>query len=123
EAYDRKLASGPSSVDRFLGGKGRLSAKAQEGLDLFVRTGCLGCHDGPYFSDGKYHDLDLPVPPYLAATANDPGRARGLVMLRASEFNSLSSFYDRAPGEPVELVEDVSTATFDPEGAFLTPSL
>jgi len=118
EAYERKLATGESDVDRFLRGAGDLSTGATRGLRVFADAGCFGCHGGPTFTDGRYHALDLPVPPLGQP---DVGRAAAVDALRASEWSSLGPYYDRAPGEPDGLVEDTSDA-HEP-GAFLTPSL
>jgi cytochrome c peroxidase len=44
--------------------KGNLSAKAKEGMELFKgKAGCIQCHDGPYFSDGKPHNTGVPENP------------------------------------------------------------
>jgi len=122
EAYMRKVATGPSAVDRFFAGTGELSSEAVRGMRVFASAGCFGCHGGPYFTDGRYHDLDVPVPPFLAATKGDPGRAHGVTALTSSEFNGASVYYDRSNGEPARIEEETST-DFDPDGAFLTPSL
>ncbi len=44
--------------------KGNLSAKAKEGMALFKgKAGCIQCHNGPYFSDGKPHNTGVPENP------------------------------------------------------------
>ncbi len=40
--------------------QGKLSARAREGMDLFKgKAGCIQCHNGPYFSDGKPHNTGV----------------------------------------------------------------
>ena len=124
EAYDRKIASGRSALDRFiLGDLTALSDAAQAGMVIFTRDGCRSCHSGPNLSDGDYHALDLPLPefaPSRAKVQGDRGRPSGRELLLASEFNSLSDYYDREPGEEPTEEEDMSDR---PDGSFLTPSL
>ncbi len=124
EAYVRKIASGRSALDRFiLGDSMALSDAAQAGMVVFTRTGCRVCHSGPNFSDGDYHALDLPLPEFAPSrekVEGDRGRGSGLEFVLASEFNSLSQYYDRQPGEEPKEEEDVSPR---PDGSFLTPSL
>lgn len=41
--------------------RGALTAAAQEGLRLFQgKAGCIRCHNGPKFSDGKPHNTGVP---------------------------------------------------------------
>lgn len=43
---------------------GKLSAKASEGMALFKgKAGCIQCHNGSYFSDGKPHNTGVPESP------------------------------------------------------------
>jgi cytochrome c peroxidase len=124
EAYIRKIASGRSALDRFiLGDVTALSDAAQTGMVLFTRDGCRNCHSGPNFSDGDYHALDLPLPTFAPSRAKvdgDRGRGSGREFVLASEFNSLSQYFDRQPGEDPTEAEDVSPRA---DGTFLTPSL
>jgi cytochrome c peroxidase len=121
EAYVRKLARGPSALDRFIAGETiALTASQRQGLAVFVRAGCVGCHAGPNLSDGAFHRLDAPLSsdPALRATAEpDRGRIDGLLVLRQSEFNVTSPFFD---GEKAPLVDAPPVSG---DGYFLTPSL
>ncbi len=119
EAYLRKIASGRSAVDRFIAGTGDISVGAREGMRVFTRVGCLTCHNGPNYSDGQFHDVDVPAPPFLSTTDGDPGQSEGLQRLVASEFNGLSVWYDRPVGESRRL----EVAEGSKAGGFLTPSL
>jgi len=50
-AYERTLLTPDSPVDRFLkGDRTALSARAQRGMKLFDRLGCVSCHSGPIYS-------------------------------------------------------------------------
>jgi cytochrome c peroxidase len=124
EAYDRKIASGRAALDRFiLGDLSALSDTAQAGMATFTKIGCRTCHSGQNLSDGEYHALDLPLSSYAPArakTEGDRGRAEGREYVLKSEFNSLSEYYDRKPGETPKEEEDVSEVA---DGTFLTPSL
>lgn len=124
EAYVRRLSSGRSKVDRFiLGQSDALQDAAKEGLRVFTRSGCLGCHSGAALSDGRFHALDVPLPADAEARAKseaDRGREQGVEALLLSDFNASSEWYERAPGETLPMVEDVSLAR---RKGFRTPSL
>lgn len=59
--FQRTIVGGQSRFDDFLGGKtAALTDDEILGLDIFRREGrCLNCHQGPTFSDGRFHDLGL----------------------------------------------------------------
>ncbi|MBM4357322.1 MAG: cytochrome-c peroxidase [Deltaproteobacteria bacterium] len=62
-AFERRLVT-PSRWDKFLeGDKSALSDQEKEGLALFVRTGCPGCHSGPAVGGGSFQKLGL-IKPY-----------------------------------------------------------
>ncbi len=95
--------------------RGQLSAKAREGLVLFQgKAGCIRCHNGPYFSDGRPHNLGLPENPQVF---NDP--------MRHITFRSVIKFL----GVPnyMNLRRDVGyySVTKDRRdmGKFITPTL
>jgi len=49
--------------------KGNLSGKAKEGMTLFKgKAGCIQCHNGPYFSDGKPHNTGVSENPEVFKT-------------------------------------------------------
>jgi cytochrome c peroxidase len=69
-AYERKLMT-PSSFDAFLAGDVSALTKPQlVGLQTFIETGCITCHQGPALGGGMYRKLGL-VKPY---GSEDPGR-------------------------------------------------
>ena len=52
--------------------QGKLTADAKRRLTLFQgKAGCIQCHNGPYFSDGKAHNLGVPENPEIIS---DPQR-------------------------------------------------
>ena len=61
-AFERTLISTNSSFDRFMAGdKGALSKSAQRGFELFQgKARCVLCHNGPNFTDNKFHNLGVP---------------------------------------------------------------
>lgn len=115
EAYERKLAAGPSRFDRFVGGDPTaLDADERAGLVAFVKNGCTDCHGGPLLSDRKFHALRVPAWP---GDPVDVGREGAYATLAASPFNAQGPFWDGPK-------EDVATAAAPGDrGAFRTPSL
>jgi len=69
-AFERGLMT-PAPFDRFLAGDDTaLDADARRGLGLFMRRGCVTCHNGAAVGGGLYRKLGL-VEPYVTS---DPGR-------------------------------------------------
>ncbi len=68
-AFERGLVT-PSPFDAYLAGSGSLSDAQARGLDLFVSTGCAGCHNGVGVGGASYWKLGQ-VHPY---DDDDPGR-------------------------------------------------
>jgi cytochrome c peroxidase len=115
EAYLRKLATGSSPFDRFLAGdRSALTSRQQQGMKLFLDSGCTSCHSGPLLADGAFHNLGVPaqegVPP-------DRGRADGLELERAQLFSSDGPYADT----PVP--RDLPEPTDADLGAIRTPTL
>lgn len=78
-AFERTLLSYDSPYDRYLrGDRTALSPAAQRGAALFSH-GCADCHNGPNFTDGKFHHFRLP-----GQGVNDPARDRGLAEITAA---------------------------------------
>lgn len=61
-AFERSLISTNSPFDRFIAGdKTALLESAQRGLDLFQgKARCVLCHNGPNFTDNKFHHIGVP---------------------------------------------------------------
>jgi cytochrome c peroxidase len=72
--FERTVVGGRSRFDAFLKGDAAALSDAELlGLDLFRREArCLNCHDGPVFSDGRFHDLGLSF--YGRTQKEDQGR-------------------------------------------------
>ena len=69
-AFERRLVT-PSRFDRFQRGElGALSAQELAGLELFMSTGCVSCHNGPAIGGRMYQKLGL-IHPY---PTQDQGR-------------------------------------------------
>jgi len=60
-AFERTLVTPDSAFDRYIGGdKQALTLRQKRGLILFFgKAACTGCHNGPNFTDNKFHSLGL----------------------------------------------------------------
>lgn len=58
-SYERTLISGDSRFDLYIkGDKNALSTQEKRGLILYIgKASCSGCHNGPNFSDNKFHNV------------------------------------------------------------------
>ncbi len=85
-AYLRLLVSRDSAFDKYAAGDTTaISESAQRGLGVFTGKGaCIGCHNGPHFSDGEFHALGVPQTG-LHVPAQDFGRFNDLGALIASK--------------------------------------
>lgn len=61
-AFERTLISANSPFDRYMAGdKGALSESGLRGLELFQgKARCVLCHNGPNFTDNKFHSIGVP---------------------------------------------------------------
>ncbi len=59
--FERTLISPPSRFDQFVSGKNdRMTDSEVLGLHLFrTKANCINCHNTPYFSDNKFHNVGL----------------------------------------------------------------
>ena len=126
-AYERTLAYASARFDRYVAAlertgtapAGVLSADETAGLRLFLgKARCATCHAGPLFTDQAFHNIGVPA---RDGHAPDPGRADGVRLALADEFNCRGAFSD-APGECAEL-EFADTTGPELVGAMKTPSL
>ncbi|CAI8747388.1 cytochrome-c peroxidase [Chryseobacterium sp. IT-36CA2] len=71
--FERSLISPPSKFDKFVSGKkDALTDSEINGLHLFrTKANCINCHNTPYFSDQKFHNLGLT---YYGRKYEDLGR-------------------------------------------------
>lgn len=70
DAYLKSLTPLPSP---YLTKKGKLSAPAKKGEKLFEQCGCLECHNGAYFTDGKKYDVGTGVEADANRAFDTPG--------------------------------------------------
>jgi cytochrome c peroxidase len=55
-AFERTLNTPNSPFQRYLlGDDSALTKEQKEGMKLFVKYGCIACHNGPVLSDGQFH--------------------------------------------------------------------
>lgn len=79
-AFERTLVTGDSRFDRYMkGDKQALTDEEKRGLLLFIgKASCSQCHNGPIFSDNKFHNIGtkhvgpLAVDLGRMAVSNDP---------------------------------------------------
>lgn len=58
-AFERQLLT-PSRFDEYLAGsEAELTTEEKRGLQLFINTGCISCHNGPAMGGGLYQKLGL----------------------------------------------------------------
>ena len=132
EAYQRKFVDKNSAFDRFMNGEeSALSPSAIRGAKLFVgRAGCNECHNGPAFSDFKFHNIGVSQ----GTLARDYGFIAAGAFRPTYPFNANGEFSDdRAYGEtlnvdmvPVTAAELPVVCGADPHpncGAFKTARL
>ncbi len=64
-AFERMLIQTDTPFDQYMrDNKSALSEKAKKGMELFQgKAGCIQCHNGPFFTDEKYHNLGVPENP------------------------------------------------------------
>lgn len=74
-SYVRTIQSGDSPLDRYDDGdRHALDRAAIRGANLFRgRAGCIGCHNGPLFSDERFHNTGIA---WRSGVLTDVGRAR-----------------------------------------------
>lgn len=72
-AFERTVVTTDSKFDRYARGDHQaLTPLERQGLEIFNGKGhCTSCHWGPYFSDGRFHNLGVP-----AKDPNNPDRGR-----------------------------------------------
>ncbi|MBA4502941.1 cytochrome-c peroxidase [Marinobacterium marinum] len=72
-AFERRIVSRPNRLDRFIGGQYQLLNDHEIfGLHLYrTKAGCLNCHNGHRYSDGRFHHTGLS---YYGRQYEDSGR-------------------------------------------------
>lgn len=128
-AYETQLVSDESPFDQFAGAlaandldaAATYPADALRGLLLFVgRADCRSCHAGTNFSDGEFHSIG--IAPRGGGKPKDPGRMRGIELLRADPFRGSGPWSD-APTSERALEVDALVQSSEQWGQVRTPSL
>ena len=130
-AYERTLQVPVSRFDRYLSAVLAGDRKADRmldsdelaGLDLFLdaeRTHCLRCHNGPWFTNGGFHNIGTGT---FSGPELDFGRVFGLRSVIMDEFNCLGTYSDAEPEDCRELRFLNRNSHVPLEGAFKVPSL
>jgi cytochrome c peroxidase len=62
-AFERTVLSGNAPYDRYKAGdEGALSESAKRGMVVFFnKAQCVGCHAGPNFTDGGFHNVGVSI--------------------------------------------------------------
>ena len=99
---------------------------AVRGLKLFVGgAGCVSCHSGPNFSDGRFHPGVAPVDDMAAAVARslaDDGRLGDARYLKASRFNLQGAYNDDSSRRNASATRHLAVNS-GLAGQFRTPTL
>lgn len=109
-AFERQLVPSPSRFDSYVEAlllndvaamHAALSPDDVAGLRIFIGKGqCISCHNGPLLTNNDFHNTGVPAVPGLP---EDRGRATGLPLALADEFNCLSRYSDAEPTDCGEL--------------------
>lgn len=105
EAYQRLLLPGVAPFDRYVeallqgdeaAAEAQLGPETIAGLRLFIgEAGCVGCHNGPLFSDFDFHNTAVPLSDSGIA---DEGRLGGIMLLMDDPFSCLTQPLDGQSG-------------------------
>lgn len=58
--FERTILSGNSPYDRYQNGdKTALTAEQIHGMAVFKKSGCVNCHNGPLFTDGRFLNIGI----------------------------------------------------------------
>jgi len=132
EAFERTLRPADSRFDRYVdalrardatGAAAQLDAREVAGLRLFIdpaRTQCLQCHNGPFFTNGGFHNVGTGG---FDGEVLDFGRALGIQGVLLDVFNCAGPYSDVRPEDCKELRFLSRDAHIPLEGAFKTPGL
>ena len=107
-AFERTIVSQNSAFDKHVMGEaGAMNEAAVRGLDLFKgKARCILCHNGPNFTDNKFHNLGVPQ---VGPMKEDLGR---FIVSRAAK--------DKGAFKTPTLRSITETAPYMHDGAFKT---
>lgn len=128
-AFERSLTFPETRFDRFAKALSAgiepaagddLTSEEKAGLKLFIgEAGCIRCHNGPRFSDGRFHNTGVPP---VAGLPEDLGRQTGVVKVAADPFNCLGRFRD-GPDSACAKLASMTRQGPELARAYKTPSL
>ena len=95
EAYERKLISRNSPLDRYIAGEHDALTPAQKrGLKLFIgKAACVDCHSGPTLSDQDFHNTGV-AQVGMSVPKTDNGRWDDIQRTLSNTFNGAGKFSD-----------------------------
>ena len=114
-AFERTLVTSDSPFDRYMKGEqGAVTEAAKRGMEIYRgKARCTLCHNGPNFTDSKFHNLGDPDPPYM----QDP---KVLVAIRFDAQRMGVKDYQTLDKDPGRYLVTKNPAD---RGAFKTPTL
>jgi len=130
-AYERTLPLPLTRFDRYVSAlladedpeENLLTPDERAGLELFLdseRTHCLRCHNGPWFTNGGFHNIGTGV---FSGKDLDFGRVFGLRSVLMDEFNCIGPYSDAKPEQCFELRFINRNAHVPLDGAYKVPGL
>ena len=107
-AFERTIISTNSAFDKFMAGDSKaMNESAQRGMKILQGKGrCVLCHNGPNFTDNKFHNLGVPQ---TGPLKEDLGR-----------YNVTKRDGDRGAFKTPTLRSAIETAPYMHDGAFKT---
>lgn len=128
-AFVRTILPGVSRFDKYVAAinEGRkddlgriFTDQEAQGLKIFIgKAKCTNCHSGPLFTNGEFHNLNIPRSDKVPF---DAGRAEGISLVLSDEFNCLGPYSD-AKGKQCQQLWFMDTDTSKYIGAMKTPTL
>jgi len=121
QMYEATLVSDDTPFDRFAeGDEGALTEQQEEGLQVFIRRGCSGCHGGPEFTDASVTKVSQGKTRIFRGQLNDQGFFNIGVRPTVEDLG----VGGKDPfGNPLSEARLVDPAAFAVEGAFKAPGL
>lgn len=125
-AYERQFVSRGSAFDRYTAGdRSALTPSAKRGLKLFIgKAACDACHNGPIFSDEKFHNTGVSQigEHVLHGPDFDSGRYGAIEIQRTWDFRSNGPYSDnpQVEREPLPAMGSIPESL---RGAFRTKGI
>lgn len=98
-AFERTVISTNSSFDKYVkGNKTAMSESAIRGMELFNgKARCIRCHNGPNFTDDKFHNIGVPSPDPVKFDVGRYGVTKDEKDMGAFKTPTLRSIVETAP--------------------------